>query len=471
MMKHFNTFRKYSAVCLAAALLMFAACQKDSEISSATFDENAVYPTAARVWCSFTFEVENDYEDGGLLYGTDLSQIEEGHGQFSSLDVPSDSRLTPEDITCLKLTGLSPNTTYYYRPTLTKNGSVMYGSIGTFTTPSALSLSCEVVKEELAAFSASVKVTYNTSGLSYTVMDVGVQYALSSADIASGKKMCANTSGTSVLTGLSSQTTYQYRPFAYVYYPSLDVYDFIYGPSTATFQTPEATKPTAEVAVSYNGGTFTITTPDVSDSRIKECGIQYAETSNGVASASLSAGTQLTSTSFQYVVTDCSSETTYYYRPYYYCRNGEYVYGEIKSFTTAKAPTRSLTLSSTSKYPWATYTGLGSNGLRSTNYHVNSSTSASTLTIYVDGRTTFKFYYKVSSENRFDKLTIVLDGTTVANDISGTSSSYYSKALTAGTHTLTMSYAKDASTYNNDDRGYIYDMSFDGVLISNSDIN
>lgn len=94
--------------------------------------------------------------------------------------------------------------------------------------------------------------------------------------------------------------------------------------------------------------------------------------------------------------------------------------------------------------------------LRSTNYGVNASVSQTTVTLTSQSGLTLGFDYAVSSESNYDKLTITLDSTTVANAISGTASgSYASGELEAGTHTLVMKYEKDNSVLGNEDRGYL----------------
>lgn len=92
----------------------------------------------------------------------------------------------------------------------------------------------------------------------------------------------------------------------------------------------------------------------------------------------------------------------------------------------------------------------------SNNKSVNSSTATSTWTITLDKDIDYSFKYKVSSEDGYDKLTITLDSTTIADAISGAGEEItYTNTLTAGTHILTASYIKDSSTNRNDDCGYI----------------
>ena len=87
------------------------------------------------------------------------------------------------------------------------------------------------------------------------------------------------------------------------------------------------------------------------------------------------------------------------------------------------------------------------NGYTSNNKGVKSSTATSTFTI-VTGTTsgTLSFDYSVSSEANYDKLTITVNGTTVANAISGEQSNTYSVSATASTtYTIVATYTKDSS--------------------------
>lgn len=92
----------------------------------------------------------------------------------------------------------------------------------------------------------------------------------------------------------------------------------------------------------------------------------------------------------------------------------------------------------------------------SNNKGVKSTTATSTWTISLNEDKEYSFKYKVSSEDRYDKLTIKLDDEIIANAISGAGEEItYTNTLTAGTHTLTATYTKDTSTDKNDDCGYL----------------
>lgn len=93
--------------------------------------------------------------------------------------------------------------------------------------------------------------------------------------------------------------------------------------------------------------------------------------------------------------------------------------------------------------------------LKSTNYNQHNTTSQTTITISNDYPCAFSFNYAVSSETNYDKLTIILDGNTIVNGISGSVSRSYSSRLSAGTHSLVLKYSKDNIRTRFDDTAYI----------------
>ena len=93
----------------------------------------------------------------------------------------------------------------------------------------------------------------------------------------------------------------------------------------------------------------------------------------------------------------------------------------------------------------------------------NSSKSISTfqLNIPIDAiNIKFQFKYKVSSEQRWDKFTVSIDSVKVINEVSGEIdwTTYSNTSLTAGTHTVTLEYAKDTSSSGGSDLVYIDDI-------------
>ncbi len=101
-------------------------------------------------------------------------------------------------------------------------------------------------------------------------------------------------------------------------------------------------------------------------------------------------------------------------------------------------------------------------GYLSNNQNVSSSTATSTFTITTGTEAgTLSFNYTVSSESNYDKLTITVNGTTIANAISGEQSKTYSVSATANTtYTIVATYKKDGSGDKGTDTAAITNLSY-----------
>ena len=113
-------------------------------------------------------------------------------------------------------------------------------------------------------------------------------------------------------------------------------------------------------------------------------------------------------------------------------------------------------------------------GYISNNKGVDSSTATSTFTITTGSTAgTLSFDYSVSSESRYDKLTITVNGTTIANAISGEVSDTYSvSATTNTTYTIVATYTKDSSTNKGTDTAVITNLSYptgSTITVTNGD--
>lgn len=129
---------------------------------------------------------------------------------------------------------------------------------------------------------------------------------------------------------------------------------------------------------------------------------------------------------------------------------------------------RTVTFSTTNTYEWK---WIEDNGrLQSSNAGVQSSTSTTTIEISAGTDvSTLSFDYGVSSESGCDKLTITLDGTTIVGGISGTVNDSYSGDISASSHKLVLTYYKDSSVNNGEDRAYISNLTIMGkVVLSNN---
>lgn len=92
----------------------------------------------------------------------------------------------------------------------------------------------------------------------------------------------------------------------------------------------------------------------------------------------------------------------------------------------------------------------------SNNKGKQSSTATTTWTVDISESVSYDIKYKVSSEQNYDKFSLVLNGTTIVSAISGAGSeTNYKATLKAGVNTLTATYSKDGSTDRNDDMAYV----------------
>ena len=100
----------------------------------------------------------------------------------------------------------------------------------------------------------------------------------------------------------------------------------------------------------------------------------------------------------------------------------------------------------------------GSTGLMSSNYNVEGGSISETVVNFKVEKPMFlTFKHLVSSESYFDKATITIDNKKF-EEISGMRQIEIKESLSAGEHTLKLSYQKDYSGNNNADRTFIYDL-------------
>lgn len=97
----------------------------------------------------------------------------------------------------------------------------------------------------------------------------------------------------------------------------------------------------------------------------------------------------------------------------------------------------------------------GSYSLASTNQGQHSTTSTSTLSATLSAAGTLTFDWKVSSESNFDKITVLVNGVTVVNAISGENSGSYSGAVPAGAFTMEVRYSKDSTANTGLDTAFV----------------
>ena len=126
-------------------------------------------------------------------------------------------------------------------------------------------------------------------------------------------------------------------------------------------------------------------------------------------------------------------------------------------------------------YPWqySDSNALGTAALISSNQSIGNSTSETTLTFDSDYQSILSFHYAVSSESNFDKFTLCVDGTPVADAISSSTSGElntyaYAAVVGGGSHTVSLSYSKDGSVDKGEDAAYIYNIRAEVFQIADS---
>ena len=117
-----------------------------------------------------------------------------------------------------------------------------------------------------------------------------------------------------------------------------------------------------------------------------------------------------------------------------------------------------ITMNDEGDYSWNWKTSKAR--FESSNGGVSRSKSKTELSFTLSEEKVLSFGYGVSSEEKYDKATIILSKTDgepeiIADGISGINSGNFSKLLAAGEYTLSLAFAKDSSGDNNDDLGYI----------------
>lgn len=130
---------------------------------------------------------------------------------------------------------------------------------------------------------------------------------------------------------------------------------------------------------------------------------------------------------------------------------------------TASNISQYFTVSNSTYY----FAGSGST-FTSNNNGVNSSTAKTTLTAKQNfSKVTFNYSY--SSEARYDKLTITVGSTTVANALSGVGNNSWTGAVSKGT-VITFQYAKDSTSHQNDDKCTFSNMVVEGSSIGSRNV-
>lgn len=223
----------------------------------------------------------------------------------------------------VEVSELKANTTYYYRAYAVEAETYKYGNIHSFKTDiSVVTGTAKDVTHNAATLSGEI----DSDGKSLTC---GIIYGTSSVlSDTNGTKVSTTSKGKYVINiaDLSANTTYYYCAYAIIgnTYKYGKVLSFKTGVSVVTGEATDISESGATLAGTVEG-----------NNNAFDCGMIYATSS----AALLSSGTKIAATSkdehYSITLADLSANTTYYYCAYAVV-NGQYVYGEVKSFTTLK---------------------------------------------------------------------------------------------------------------------------------------
>ena len=109
-------------------------------------------------------------------------------------------------------------------------------------------------------------------------------------------------------------------------------------------------------------------------------------------------------------------------------------------------------------YPWAVSTESPYEGgycLRSVQYTSHGMSSDMSVNVNVASADSVKFYYRVSSENNYDKFHFLIDGVSQFNASGDLEWAYAAIPISAGSHTITFRYSKDGSVSSGSDCAWI----------------
>lgn len=231
------------------------------------------------------------------------------------------------------ITGLTPNTTYYWRAYATNRKATSYGSVLTLTTlPSSPAI---ITISNITDNSAQVQVSLPASG-SAAIIERGVVYSIIANPTLTSSKAIANTNTndfTSSITGLAGITTYYVRAYA------TNATGTTYS-GQAEFVTTQT--PAVPLVATGDATGITITQAVINDSEIVLDGTQQITERGIVISSSnnppTTADRKVIATSaglgkFNVSIDNLDPETLHYYRAYAINSLGT-GYGPLKSLKT-----------------------------------------------------------------------------------------------------------------------------------------
>lgn len=295
-----------------------------------TSGATSVTPSSATLNGSIVQEGSPKYSEKGFCYSTTSNPTinsikivvnDNGVGNYS-----------------LSISGLSYNTTYYYKAYAIQNGIVVYGSQVSFNTG--------YTEAVVIADSGVTNIKYDSATISFTVTNVG-DPSCTEAGICYGTSYNPSISSfvmkgvvgtyrqTLTVTGLNEGTTYYYR--AFVIQNGQPLYSSVYSfntaskPSVSTLSPSNLEDPYGLMnmwQVQLNGRVNS-----VGDPKINGRGFKYSSSGDPESAGTIVSASGSSAGDFAAMVTGLKSNTRYYVRAY--VKNGlGYVYGDLVTFTT-----------------------------------------------------------------------------------------------------------------------------------------
>lgn len=225
----------------------------------------------------------------------------------------------------LNIAGLDANTTYYYRAFAVDAGVYKYGKVNSFTTSKP---NITVATGDASDITESEAVLYGTVSGALQSVTCGMIYGTSSTLSSSNgvKKSTTSKDSYSInISGLNANTKYYYRAYAIV------DGEYKYG-VVRSFNTKQKVSVETGSATDITDSSATLSGTISGSSQSLTCGIIYG-TSSTLSSTSGTKKSTTSSGSYSVSINGLDSNTKYYYRAYVVV-DGEYKYGDVRSFNT-----------------------------------------------------------------------------------------------------------------------------------------
>lgn len=327
MKKTFTT-----SIIIAIALLLFStSCDKFLKIVTVkTLDISNLTATTVTLRGQIASDGGGTVTERGFFYST------------------SKTMKNPVEVACgpggegdfeYELSGLQPNTTYYYKAFANSSNDMDAGEVVSFTT---YELQITVATQDAEVVSPE-NVVLKGSYVDNDRLDItkaGFEYS-KHGDFSNANTIYAANTETNFTASvaLDANSTYYYRAFVETTDSTITVYGESKTIVTTSIAAPELTTLDADPITATNATLHASINADFSGN-ITSKGFYYSTDASFASKETVWAGAGLGSGNFAYQLTNLTAETTYYFKPFVTYQNGDEqpeVVGEAKSFTTIAA--------------------------------------------------------------------------------------------------------------------------------------